>query len=104
MHKKQNTHSAHTLNMKIFIGNLDSNVTSADLNALFSQYGDVLAANIPQDTDSASRGFGYVLMGNEADARNAINALNKKAFMGQFLTVSEAIHSAACNNSVAMPA
>lgn len=89
--------------MKIFIGNLGNNVTASELQSLFSGYGAVMAAHVPEDNLGNSRGFGYVIMPNDAEAEQAVRSLNKKPFMEQFISVSEAIHSKAYNNQVTLP-
>ena len=89
--------------MKIFIGNLGNQITTDDLFLLFSDFGSVMAANVPKDLTGNSRGFGYVMMVSEYEANNAIETLNKKSFMGQFISVSEAIHSDRFNHKVTMP-
>ncbi len=89
--------------MKLFIGNTGNNITADDLLSLFSHYGTVLAISIPKSKEGNSRGFGYVIMAISFEGQNAINALNKKSFKGQYLSVSEAIYSERYNNRVAMP-
>ena len=79
--------------MRIFIGNLGANISAGDLFTLFSGYGEVNAAHVPRDTSGNSRGFGYIVMPLDGEGKRAISALDKKAFMEQFLAVSEAIHS-----------
>jgi heterogeneous nuclear ribonucleoprotein G len=77
--------------MKIFIGNLDSEIVSADLFDLFSAFGIVLWAEVARDEDNGSCGFGYVRMERTADGDQAITALNKKRFKQQYISVSEAL-------------
>jgi heterogeneous nuclear ribonucleoprotein G len=88
--------------MKLFIGNLDAGVKSHDLFLLFSNFGDVAAAHVSKDGEGNSRGFGYVQMKTRSDGQNAIAALNKKKFMGQFIALSEAIQSKENCNYVAI--
>jgi len=77
--------------MKIFIGNLGDEIASPDLFDLFSQFGEVMWANVARDSNNNPRGFGYVYMHTAAAADSAIAALNKKQFMQQYLSVSEAL-------------
>lgn len=79
--------------MRIFIGNIGNDISAGDLFSLFSGYGNVDMAHVPVDPSGNSRGFGYVSMPAESDGHRAIDALNKKPFMEQFLVVSEAIDS-----------
>ncbi|HUR53207.1 MAG TPA: RNA-binding protein [Gemmataceae bacterium] len=76
---------------KIYVGNLSYNVTSSDLEQLFSQHGQVQSAEVIQDRDSGrSKGFGFVEMGSDEEASAAINALNGAEHDGRNLTVNEA--------------
>lgn len=80
-----------TLAKKLYCGNLTFNVTSSDLEALFSQYGAVQSAQVISDRDSGrSKGFGFVEMRSDAEAQAAIDALNGKDHEGRALTVNEA--------------
>ncbi len=75
----------------IFVGNLPFSATEADLNQLFSQHGKVDRVAIIIDRETGrSRGFGFVEMGNDAEADAAINALNGTDFGGRPLKVNEA--------------
>jgi len=46
---------------------------------------------VPRDKFGDSRGFGYIVMASEADALQAISALDKQQFMEQFLSVCKAL-------------
>ena len=77
--------------MRLFIGNLSWDATPADLEALFGEVGTVTSANIITDRESGrSRGFGFVEMENDEEARAAIERLHDYEFMGRPLTVNEA--------------
>lgn len=82
--------------MELFIGNLGHNITAGDLKALFSTYGTVTSVTVPTDDYDTPRGYAYVEMCNDVQAVAAMRALNKKNFMGQFISVSEAINSTSC--------
>jgi cold-inducible RNA-binding protein len=76
---------------KLYVGNLSYNVSSSDLQQLFSQFGDVQSAQVITDRDTGrGKGFGFVEMGSEADANAAINGLNESEHDGRRLTVNEA--------------
>jgi len=76
---------------KLYVGNLDYGVTDAQLTELFSQSGTVVSATVIIDRQSGrSKGFGFVEMGNEEEAKKAIEMFNDKEFMGRKLTVNEA--------------
>lgn len=76
---------------KLYCGNLSFNVSSSDLEKLFSDFGTVGSAEVISDRDTGrSKGFGFVEMGNEAEANAAIAGLNEKEHDGRALTVNEA--------------
>ena len=59
---------------KLYVGNLTYNVNESDLEALFSQFGTVQSAQIIVDRDTnRSKGFAFVEMGSDAEARAAID-------------------------------
>ncbi len=73
----------------LYVGNLPFSTTSSDLEQLFGQYGTVTKAQVISDRDTGrSRGFGFVEMGDGAEA--AVEALNNAEFQGRRLTVNEA--------------
>ena len=76
---------------KLYCGNLSFNMSSSDLEQLFSQFGTVQSAQVVADRDTGrSRGFGFVEMGSDAEAQAAISGLNEKEYDGRALTVNEA--------------
>ncbi len=76
---------------KLFVGNLGYGVGDKDLEQLFAQYGTVQSAKVITDRDSGqSKGFGFVEMGSDAEAKAAISALNGAEVEGRALTVNEA--------------
>ena len=76
---------------RLYVGNLDYSVTSADLEQLLSQHGTVQSADVVQDKMTGrSKGFGFVEMATDEEAQAAIAALNGKDFGGRALTVNEA--------------
>jgi len=75
----------------IFVGNLDFNSTEESVRSLFERYGAVNSARIMTDRDTGrSRGFAFVEMENEAEADQAIQALNGYTLDGRALNVNEA--------------
>ena len=77
------------MSKKLYVGNLSFQTTDADLQSLFGQYGQVTSAQVVMDRETGrSRGFGFVEMGDGADA--AVQALNMAEFQGRTLTVNEA--------------
>jgi hypothetical protein len=76
---------------KLYVGNLGYNVTSSDLQALFTPHGSVQSAQVIEDRDAGrSKGFGFVEMSSDEEARNAIAALNGTMHGERALTVNEA--------------
>lgn len=77
--------------MNIYIGNLAYSVTEDELRDAFSEYGQVDSASIINDKFSGrSKGFGFVDMPNDSEARNAIESLNEKELNGRTIKVNEA--------------
>jgi RNA recognition motif-containing protein len=77
--------------MNIYIGNLPYSVTEEDLREAFGQFGQVHSANIISDKFSGrSKGFGFVDMPNDDEARKAIDAMNDQPFKGRTIKVNEA--------------
>ncbi len=76
---------------KLYVGNLAYSVTDQTLEQLFAQHGTVQSAQVIMDRDTGrSKGFGFVEMGSDAEARTATTALNLKEVDGRSLTVNEA--------------
>ena len=77
--------------MNIYVGNLSWGINDNDLEQIFSEYGPVTSAKIIQDRETGrSRGFAFVEMSNDDDARKAIEATNGLEVEGRNLTVNEA--------------
>jgi RNA recognition motif-containing protein len=77
--------------MNIYVGNLPYNVTEDELRNMFAEYGEVSSANIITDKYSGeSKGFGFVEMPKQADAEEAIKALNGSSAKGRSLKVNQA--------------
>ena len=76
---------------KLYVGNLGYDVSTSDLEQLFSQHGTVESAQVIEDRATGrSKGFGFVEMASSAEAQAAIDALNGQEQGGRALTVSEA--------------
>lgn len=77
--------------MKIYVGNLSYSTSSGDLQGAFEKFGTVDSAEVVMDRNTnRSRGFGFVEMSNESEAKAAISGLNGKDMDGRALKVSEA--------------
>jgi len=76
---------------KLYVGNLGYNVTSADLQQLFTPHGTVQSAQVIEDRDTQrSKGFGFIEMGSDEEASKAITALNGQMHADRALNVNEA--------------
>lgn len=79
------------MNKKLFVGGISWNTTDEALNDAFSQAGTVVSAQIVKDKFSGrSKGFGFVEMEGDSDAKKAIDMWNGKELDGRTLTVNEA--------------
>ncbi len=76
---------------KLFVGNLSFETTDEDLKEAFSKAGTCETAAVVKDRMTGrSRGFGFVEMGSDDEARSAISALDGKELRGRNISVSEA--------------
>ena len=76
---------------KLYVGNLSYDVDSSQLQEMFTAHGTVESAEIIADRDTGrSKGFGFVQMGSDDEAKAAIAALNGQQNGGRALTVNEA--------------
>src|SRR5713101_6826805 len=80
----------HT-SMRLYVGGLPYQTTERDLIELFEQEGQVVEAAIITDRDTGrSKGFGFVEMSNEQEARSAIQRLNGTLLGNRTIIVNEA--------------
>jgi len=76
---------------RLYVGNLSYQVNSSQLQQLFSQFGTVASAEVVADRETGrSKGFGFVEMSNDAEAKAAIDGLNNQQHDGRPLAVNEA--------------
>jgi RNA recognition motif-containing protein len=79
------------MSTNIYVGNLAFSTTNADLEALFTEHGNVTKAQVITDRDTGrSRGFGFVEMSSSEEAAAAIGSLNGRNVDGRDLTVNQA--------------
>lgn len=77
--------------MNIYVGNLSRETTSDGLQEAFEAFGRVESAQCVKDKFTGeNRGFGFVEMPSNEEARAAIEGMNGKEFMGRTLNVNEA--------------
>jgi RNA recognition motif-containing protein len=77
--------------MNIYVGNLLRETTEAELRQAFEAFGQVTSVKIITDRYTGdSRGFGFVEMPNDQEAKSAVSGLNGKDLRGRTLKVNEA--------------
>jgi len=78
--------------MNIYVGSLHFQMSEAELKETFEKYGEVTSAKIIIDKYSGkSKGFGFVEMPNDAEAKKAIGELNGTEVSGRTIIVNESI-------------
>jgi len=76
---------------KLYVGGLPYSTTNEELEAAFSKAGNVVSATVIMDKMSGrSKGFGFVEMSTEDEAKAAIDMFNGQDFGGRNISVSEA--------------
>ena len=77
--------------MKLYVGNLSFETTENDLQDLFEQHGTVNEVHLMMDRMTGkSRGFAFVTMNDDAQAKTAMSATNGHDLNGRALKVNEA--------------
>lgn len=78
--------------MRIYVGNLSSDVTKNEVSSEFSLYGKVEFVIYPSDRLSGqpNKGFAFVEMSSNSEAKAAIKGLNGKTLEDRALVISEA--------------
>jgi len=77
--------------MKIFIKGLPLQVEESELREVFGDFGKVTSLRIIKDRETGqSRGFGFVEMPNEVEAKDAIKSMNGGDYYGHRILVMEA--------------
>ena len=75
----------------LFVGSLPWSVNDEQLAQIFSEAGTVVSAKVITERDSGrSKGYGFVEMSSDEEAKKAIDTLNEKEVEGRAITVSEA--------------
>jgi RNA recognition motif-containing protein len=76
---------------RLYVGNLPFDTTEDDLHQLFSPHGQIVSTKLITDMETGrSRGFGFVEMSTEDEAKAAIEKMNKSKVGDRELTVNEA--------------
>jgi len=77
--------------MNIYVGNLAYGISEDELRSAFEEYGTVNSASIITDKYSGrSKGFGFIEMPDDSEAKAAIEGLNGKELAGRAINVNEA--------------
>ena len=80
--------------MKLFVAGLPNDFDDVDLKEMFELYGTVNFAKIVMDRETGrSKGFGFVDMPDEAEAKGAIETLDNASIRGKKMAVKEADES-----------
>ncbi len=75
--------------MNIYVAGLSYGTNDADLNELFSEYGEVSSAKVISDRETGrSRGFGFIEMSDETEGQKAIDELNGAEYDHKVISVS----------------
>ncbi|ONH95995.1 hypothetical protein PRUPE_7G101000 [Prunus persica] len=83
--------SCRGLTTKLFVGGLSFYTNDKGLSEAFSQYGQVIEAQIVTDRVSdRSKGFGFVTFASEDEAHKALEEMNGKALNGRVIFVDYA--------------
>ncbi|NQV31864.1 MAG: RNA-binding protein, partial [Phycisphaeraceae bacterium] len=76
--------------MKIYVGNLPYELTEEQLQEAFAAFGEISSVNILKDRDTGeSRGFGFIEMPSNDEAKAAIEAMDENESLGKPLKVQE---------------
>lgn len=77
--------------MNMYVSNLGFHISEDDLRKLFEPFGQVSSAKVITDRETGrSRGFGFVEMNSETEAKQAMDKLNNKEIEGRLMSVTVA--------------
>jgi cold-inducible RNA-binding protein len=80
------------MSKKIYVGNLSYDTTEEGIRTLFAQHGEIISVKAITDRMTGkSKGFAFVEMENDNEAKAAINAINGQELDGRTLKVNEAL-------------
>lgn len=75
--------------MNMYVSNLGFHITEDELRKLFEAFGQVSSAKVITDRETGrSRGFGFVEMGSDTEANQAMSKLNGKEMEGRAISVT----------------
>ena len=77
--------------MNIYVGNLPYTISHEEVKSVFAAYGEVAAVRLVKDRETGrAKGFGFVEMHDDAQAKAAIEAMNGQEIGGRKVVVNEA--------------
>lgn len=77
--------------MKLLIRNLARSTTETELRSLFEPFGTIQSCTLVMDKETgSSKGFGFVEMPNQGDAKAAMKSINGKEIAGNKIRVKKA--------------
>ncbi len=77
--------------MNIYVGNLNYGITEDELREVFEKYGEVTSSKIISDKYSGrSKGFGFIEMSNDEEAKEAIENIDGTDVKGRNIKVNQA--------------
>ena len=80
------------MSTKLFVGSLPWAINDQTLKEAFEAHGNVVSAKVVTDRATGrSRGFGFVEMSTEKEAKETIEKLNRYALKGRNIVVKEAL-------------
>ena len=78
--------------MNIYVGNLNYRIRENDLKSIMEEFGAVESVKVVKDRETGrSKGFAFVEMQDDDEAKRAIEELNEKDFEGRQMVVKEAL-------------
>lgn len=79
------------MNKRLFVGGIPFSSTADELQKMFSAAGTVVSCTIVTDKFSGrSKGFGFIEMATEEEAKKAVEMFNQQSMAGRTITVNEA--------------
>ncbi len=75
---------------RLFVGNLDYSITGEELAEVFSEAGKVVSSDVITDNRNRSKGFGFVEMESEEEAKKAMEMFESKEIKGRPIHIDEA--------------
>jgi RNA recognition motif-containing protein len=77
--------------MKLYVGNMSYDTSEDDLRKAFEAHGQVDSVAVITDRETGrAKGFGFIEMSSDTEAKAAMEALNEKDFQGRSIKVNEA--------------